>query len=348
MITPGQPKATRNVLAWLRGDLDTDALSKPSEPEEAAPRTPPEPEEEVGPTFELVAGKLDLVTGTETSDFHRATQESLHRTIKRRLEPLREVTARVGNQHPQLSTVVEEYARLIAPPTAELDVVDLWAGGNALMAQASSFSSQDKAHTLTEPLEPSHLGLLTEVAALHGGFILGFPRAAELSRRADEGRFGANTVRTISTPTSNILSALARQRRFLSERAKQLIEAPDAVFVAGAWEAAHLGYTTHATVRNALVAIGRLALWINDKGGTLAGGVVVTSAIAALGFPPETLQAVLTFIHDSGGDILSFAAPFPELRMYLGWIIDHFDTLEARSKGKKERPQSIVHNVSSV
>jgi Leucine-rich repeat (LRR) protein len=334
LIAPGQPKSTENVLAWLRGETDPASLRPESNRtlEPAAP-SPPEPDEEAGPTFHVVDGRVDLVPGPETAfDFDRAIQETLHQRLRRQVETLREATKKVGNQHPQLVTVIDEYDKLVQPPIAELDVVDLWAAGNALMAQASSFQHQDKSRTLSEPLEPSHLGLLAEVAALHGSFILGFPRAAELTSRADRSRVGPETIRTIGPPTSNVLSALSRQRRLLSDRARQLIEALDAALLTGSWDAARIGYTSYATVRNALVAIGRICIWINDKGGSLVGGVLIGSAVAAANLPADTLQLVMLFLKSNSADILSFAAPFPELRLYVEWIISHFDDLERSSK----------------
>jgi hypothetical protein len=228
----------------LRGEFDPANLKSEDDDRtlEPAPPSPPEPDEEAGPRFHLVEGQLDLVRGPETStDFDRAIQDALHQRLRRRVETLHEATAKVGNQHPQLVTVVDEYSKLIQPPIAELDIVDLWAAGNALMAQASSFQQQDKTRTLSEPLEPSHLGLLGEVAALHGGFILGFPTAAQLTSRADRSRISPETIRTIGPPTSNVLSALSRQRRLLSERARQLTEALDAAFLTGSWDAARIG-----------------------------------------------------------------------------------------------------------
>lgn len=341
LIAPGQPKATENVLAWLRGELDPSTLAKLTPTSQAV--TPPEPSEEAGPTFQIAGGQLDLVPGIESaSNFDRATQNSLHQRLKRQVEHLREATAKVGNQHPQLSTVVEEYAKLVAPELSEIDVVDLWAVGNAMMAQAASFDNQDKTRTFTEPLEPHHLALLKEVSALHGGFILGFPKAAVLTDRADKARLGPEIIRLIEAPTSNVLSSLSRQRRFLSDRARELIEALDATLLAGSWDASRIGYTSYAVARNALVAIGRAVIWINDKGGTLAGGVIVAAAIAAANLPPDTLQMVLVFLKSNAGDILSFAAPFPELRNYMQWIIDHFDSLEVGSKEAKSN-SDLLH-----
>jgi hypothetical protein len=89
-------------------------------------------------------------------------------------------------------------------------------------------------------------------------------------------------------------------------------------------------------VRNALVAIGRICVWVNDKGGSLAGSVVVGSAIAAANLPPDTLQLVMLFLKSNSSDILSFAAPFPDLRVYVEWIISHFDHMEKSSRDSKE------------
>jgi Leucine-rich repeat (LRR) protein len=192
LIAPGQPKATENVLSWLRGELNPASLeSDHGIAPEVKPVSPPEPSEEAGPTFHVADGRVDLIVGPErTTNFDLEIQQTLHERLRRRVQLLHEATTKVSNQHPQLLTVVDEYVKLVRPEIAELDIVDLWAAGNALMAQAHSFQHQDRTLTLSEPLEPSHLGVLTEVAALHGGFILGFPTAVRLSDRADQARIG--------------------------------------------------------------------------------------------------------------------------------------------------------------
>lgn len=329
LIAPGQPKATENVLAWLRGELDPAGLEAPAKSDHELPAPPTEPSEEAGPTFSVHKGQIDLVPSPESdSSYDREIQDSLHRRLRRQSALLLEATVRVGNQHPQLLAVISEYASLITPDIRALDVIDLWAAGNAVMAQAFSFQQQDSSRTLSEPLEPAHLGLLTEVAALHGSFILGFPTAVDLTRRADEARVTPEVLRTVGPATSTVLSALSRQHRLLSERARRLIDSLDAALLSGSWEVARIGYTSYATVRNALVTIGKLSIWINDKGGSLVGGALVTSAVAASNLPPETLQLTALFLTTNASDILSFAAPFPELRVYLEWIVNYFDALK--------------------
>jgi hypothetical protein len=256
LIAHGQPSATANVLAWLRGELDPATLAEQRTAPEPAASRPPEPLPEAGPTFQITAGQLDLVRGKETdSDFDRTTQQTLHKRLTRQTDLLLLETAKVGNRYPQLATTIQEYSDLIGQPFDELDVVDLWAVGNALLAQAISFQQQDRTRTITEPLEPAHLALLVEVAGLHGGFILGFPTGLELSNRADDARIGPNIARLVGAPTSNLLAALSVQRKVVSERARKLAEALDAALIASGWDAARVGYTAYATVRNALIAI---------------------------------------------------------------------------------------------
>ena len=157
MLAFGQPLATFNILAWLRGELDPSSLSlaastPPREETEAA--TPPEPSLELGPSFQLVGGRLDLVATTEpASSYDQEVQTILQRRLLQQTQLLRRENIKVGNQHPLLVKTVEEYERIASEPLDELNVVDLWAVGNSLMAQALSFEKQDSKLTITEPLE---------------------------------------------------------------------------------------------------------------------------------------------------------------------------------------------------
>jgi hypothetical protein len=202
------------------------------------------------------------------------------------------------------------------------------------MAAATSFERQDKAKTLSEPLEPEHLGLLLEVAGLHGAFILGFPQGAALSNRADLARQDLDLIEAIGQPTSSILAQLSRQHRIVTERARQLIEALDAALTPGAWKVARIGYTSYAAVRNALIAFGRIAVWANEKGG-LAGGAILAATETSI--PPETLQAMGTFLISNAPQILAFAAPFPELHTYIQWTIRFFDAERPDTLSEKRR-----------
>lgn len=332
LIAGGQPSATRNVLAWLRGEIDPATLpvsvpaSSEREEEEEDLSTPEEPALESGPTFSLRSGQLDLVPGLETDPtFDRATQKTLHNRIIRRIEPLRAETLKVGNRYPGLALSVEEYATLVSQPFDELDITDLWAVGNGLLAYAVSFEKQNQNRTLTEPLEPSHFALLLDVARLHAGFILGFPKAVELTERADHAQIAPDVFDLIDGPISNILSALSQNQRLVSERARHLAEALQAAMTVAGWRTTRVGYTGYVTVRNALIQLCKALVWSNDKGGSVVGSFAVGSVLAASGMSAETLQLVFQFLHFNASNMIAFAAPFPELRAWVGWIIDHLD-----------------------
>lgn len=332
ILIQGDTRAvTKNVLAWLRGEIDVGTLPRlPSDlfEEEKAKDSikPEEPALESGPTFSFGAGRLDLVPGPETNEaFDRATQIALHNRIIRRIGSLRAETLKVGNRHPGLALTVEEYASLISQRFEELDVTDLWAVGNGLLAHAISFEKQNENRTLTEPLEPSHFALLFDVARLHAGFILGFPKAVELTERADRAQLTPDIFDLIDGPTSNILSELSQNRKLVSDRARRLAEALQAAMTVAGWGTTRVGYTSYATVRNALIQLCKALVWTNDKGGSLAGSVVVSSAFVASGLSAETIQLVFQFLHFNASNMVAFAAPFPELRAWVGWIIDHLD-----------------------
>jgi hypothetical protein len=47
------------------------------------------------------------------------------------------------------------------------------------------------------------------------------------------------------------------------------------------------------------------------------------------------MELVLQFLRTNASDVLSFAAPFPELRAYFEWIINHFDAVDSLAKKDK-------------
>lgn len=289
-----------------------------------ATSAPSEPQLEPGPQFSLVSGKLDLVSDADKDDsYDRATQFALHNRIVRQVTILRTETLRAGNSYPGLTRTVDEYTKLVERPIDDLDVVDLWALGNALIAQAISFEKQNAARTLTSPLEPSHLASLIDVARLHGGFILGFAKGVELTRRADHAQMAPGVLGEISDRILKLLNALSQNRRLVSDRVQQFI-APiqDSLLMAG-WETARIGYTGYVVVRNALIQLGKALVWTNDKGGSVVGSVVLSSMIASSGMQQEALELSFQFLYTNASDILAFAAPFPELRAWFGWIIDY-------------------------
>ena len=86
--------------------------------------------------------------------------------------------------------------------------------------------------------------------------------------------------------------------------------------------------------------MGKTLLLANEKASSPAGGVVVAVALAASGMTPETLVLMIDFFKTNIGDILSFIAPFPELRSWINWIIDHFDGEVSDKDVKRQERQA--------
>jgi Leucine-rich repeat (LRR) protein len=330
LTSAGQPAATYNILAFLRGELDISSLTNAGEAENNSSDSeepPPPPLPEAGPSFQVIGGRIELVAGLETSEnYDHEVQASLQRRLLKQLEKLRTETAKVGNQHPSLANAVEEYADLVKQPLERLDVVDLWAVGNALLAHANSFENYSADRSLTDPLEPSHLALLIDVSRLHGGFILGFPKGIELTERSDRARLPPETIKVIHPPTSRVLTALSTDRELVSDDARRLAQVLEAALIKAGWETARVGHTAYVAVRNVLIEVGKAIIWVNDKSQGIAGAAV----IAASGINADTLAPLIRFMMVHSSDVASFAAPFPELRSWFQWIVDHLDQEKER------------------
>jgi Leucine-rich repeat (LRR) protein len=330
LIAPGQPLATLNVLAWLRDEIDMATLPQASSSSERKGH-PPEPSTEPGPSFTIVQGRLDLAPGLEQRDFDKITQHALLQRLRRQCELLQNANLKVGNQHPLLVRTIEEYGLLISKPLDEIDVVDVWSVGTSVLAQALAFERQDAHRTISEPLEPAHLALLIEVSRLHGGFILGFPAGLELTARSDAARLAPDVARVIDRPTSDILASMSKQRRLFSERARGLADALEAALLSTSWDAARVGHASYVTVRNLLIETGRMILAANSLTSTVAGGLVFSAAVQQSGLTLEATLQLSEFIKSNTAEILSFVAPFPELRVWVEWMINYFDEEEKRS-----------------
>ena len=201
-----------------------------------------------------------------------------------------------------------------------------------MLAQAFAFERQDAHRTISEPLEPLHLALLIEASRLHGGFILGFAKGRELTEQSDAARISPDTARLIEPPTFEILSSFSKQRRLLSDRARGLADALEAGLLTASWNTARVGHVSYVMLRNFLIAAGRTVLLANDRSSTLVGGLLLSAAIQTSGLTPEAAVQFFDFIRANTASILSFVEPFPELRAWVEWMINHFDEQDMETK----------------
>jgi hypothetical protein len=291
---------------------------------------PPTPATEPGPILEVGEQGLALTTPTPLGDFDRSLQSALHARLKRLCPTLVEATRRVGNTHPGLKTIVDEYADLVAQPMDALDAASLWTVGIGLLANRDAFTGLPRAGVMTEPLEPDHLALLEQVAAIHGAFILGLPQGRELTERADQSRLTPEILAAILPPSRDLLERWRDAGKIVEERTRSFFGAVRAAAIEPSWRTARVGYSAYAVTRNALIGVGKLLLVANSIGGGLIVGAALTGVDPSL---VEQTRLWIQFVLDHAQTILSFSEPFPELKTWLAAIIDEL----ARDKAFREK-----------
>ncbi len=319
------PNKTEVLLSYLREELDLSYFEGDKFNESAhGSDIPVQPQLEKGPSFRINDGKFDLnihISDEDKESLNDIVQESVRKRLIKQLAKLYDETKKFGNLYPNLLSNVKDYQEVISFEEQDIDVASLWAVGNALMAQAMAFDKQNTLKTTTEPLEPDHAALLIDVARLHGSYILGFPTGKELTERADHARIQPQIIEEIETPTKSVLAHLSQEKEIVSDRARKLAKSlEDALIVAG-WNSARVGHSSYVTVRNFLIEAGRILSIFNDKG----GGIVGIAALQAVGVNSETLLMASKFIITNSSEIFAFVSPFPELRAWISWIINHIE-----------------------
>ena len=281
---------------------------------------PPEPQPEPGPVLQVTEHGLEIISQPSEGDFDEELQKALHDRLRRLLPALTDATHRVANAHPSLDHIVSEYSDLIERPFDQLDVASLWAVGTGLLAFRSAFANQASG-TMTEPLEPGHFALLQQAAEMHGGFILGFPKGRELTERADHARLSSEIIDQIAPPARRILDELARANDFVEIRTRKFLAAVDESLIVHGWETARIGHAIYVTTRNSLIALGKYLIIANIGCAAILGKPILPS----LDLDAHTYQLIVEFLMNHAREVLSFAEPFPELRNWIGFLINHID-----------------------
>jgi hypothetical protein len=281
-----------------------------------------EPSPEPGPDFNMTEQGLSLKrTTTVEGSFDDGTQDQLHRRLRRIAPMLAEQTRRVGNAHPGLEVVTAEYADLIDRPLGDINIVALWAVGTGLLANREAFSRPHDASLMAEALEPEHLALLRQVAEIHGGFILGFAEGRELTERSDRARLSAEAMEAVVAGARSILGEIRRAGSRVESHTREFLAAIDAGLVEPGWKITRAGHVAYVVTRNALIAIGRLLTFANSSLSTIVGGVILSSIDPGL----IHTQFWIGFVLEHSKQILAFAEPFPELKIWLSAQIEAAD-----------------------
>jgi hypothetical protein len=268
---------------------------------------------------------LTLAEPTPLGEFDATLQSALQERLKRICPNLVEATRRVGNTHPGLMAVVAEYAELVSQPLAALDVTSLWAVGTGLLANRDAFSRLPHAGGMTEPLEPEHLALLQQVAEIHSAFVLGFASGRELTDRADHSRLTPEILSEILPAARGLLGRWRHATTMVQEQTRKFLSAIEQSAVGPSWQSARAGYSIYAVTRNALIGIGKLLMHAHGIVSTFLGGVALTALATTI--DPGLVQTKLwaEFFLEQSQTILSFAEPFPELKIWLASMIDELN-----------------------
>ncbi|WP_170984814.1 leucine-rich repeat domain-containing protein [Roseomonas sp. AR75] len=190
LIAPGQPEATRNVLAWLRGELDPAKVA--GLVAAYAPALPPDmPNPGAGLHLEVGASGAIVFAPPEALDAegnHVARLRSLHPELCAALDDLLAALGGAtlgGRNAPQgpLAEAATAYAAIATAPLEAMDFDRLYARGVRLRAAAAE--TEKAIERGVEPALPvKAAAALRTVLDLHGPFIRATKAGIELS--ADE------------------------------------------------------------------------------------------------------------------------------------------------------------------
>lgn len=276
---------------------------------------PPEPEAGPGPQYDLVNGKLTLVSSRPIANDLNNGQVRLFERLRRDIERLVSIAQKIDNSHPNLAFSIREYAELLDTPLEELDVTAVWAVGGSLAGFAQSFREQNRNRTLAEPLEPEVDGLLQSVIRQHGAFIMGFEEGRDLVDRADRFALDPDKLRGLAESGNPLIEELASNADLVDDYARAVHKSISDVLHDIGWMTARNGYSGFLIIQNAVRAIIKT---------TISNELVRNAVSDKLGDP--FLIAASTFLSSFSSSLLAFFVNFPEMHAYIQYtlnIIEH-------------------------
>jgi len=136
---------------------------------------------------------------------------------------------------------------------------------------------------------------------------------------------------------------LAHAENVVELRTRKIFAALDESLTVHGWDVARIGYVAYSWARNSLIEFGKVLILADKAFGTAFGGILLSSVAPDI----HTTQLIVQFMLENAQIVASFAEPFPELRNWLGFLIDHIDreTLSTEHSdalhraSRKDRPQ---------
>jgi Leucine-rich repeat (LRR) protein len=322
LIAPGQPQATINVLAWLRGELDANALPGVQADDIAVEDPPPSfPPQGAGMHIVLdeSARLVPAPPGSLDRDGnHLPRLRGLHPSLREAAGDLVESLAAGNRPHPLMLKRAEAYRARIDLPLDEINFPELFAEGVRIDNAARRVSKAVQDGRLdTPPLPLAAEEALDTILQLHPGFIAASRDGAEMIVHQTTVHLTAEDLPVLAEAAGTIAAELARRPDLAAPEVPASI-ADAAAEIAASPNPGRDAMTTIAMSRNAVIGIGQCAVTaalVVGAGGLAAvfvGGVAPVAVIGAVGLAGyksvektkhfEELRTYLTFRQEALGD----------------------------------------------
>lgn len=299
------------------------------------PSIPEPPLDGPGPRLVLTPDGFEtdpILPGAD--EFDDATQKSLHRRLKTRVERLKQAMPRVQNTHKALYDEFSDYAMFVAEDLQDIDVPSLWSVGAALsdmVGKLAELSKPGAVHGITEPLEPDVLSQLVSLTRDHAAFIMGFSEAEKLSERVAKLKLLDVGIQEFARLAHGVLVPMLRTRLLLARRAHALVDALSRALDSTDDKTVALIGAGVATATRAVIAFGRAVAPYAPYVAVFSGITGVTALTLAGDPNGEAIRAALRYLSENADALSAFATHNEQLKIWLDWLVG-----EIRAAAKEE------------
>ena len=302
---------------WEKGPAAVNAEIKRLIEEHECSKAPDRPEPLPGAQFIITPEEqLDVIPQPPAEE--EAQDPRLQKQfarLKQRATRLLENIKPIENQYPELASIIRDYNDELSPASlADVDIDALWMVGAGILAQAEAFRKTPEG-VLTPPLEQEVAGLLFEVAALHGAFILGFAAGRELADRQLQLTAGPNYRKHLAEAVRQFIEALEKlDEETKTPRAQDRFrETLDLLALKVDAEYDRILRATVPVAYNILGVVGEFLLAAYES-----KGLDRLISLGGMGL----LGGLLTLFQQQFGPIAAIAQITPEMRAYIRHLFE--------------------------
>ena len=187
LIAAGQPSATQNVLAWLRGELDPNSLEVPPEPQEGDGDSTGEEDEAIDATikqrpaafrFGQRDGQIDVLP-EPTRVFDSETAKDLHAELLEKAQGLAERLRR-ANADPRVQASVERLLSTLGTGIEDVRPGLLLSRSRSVEADRNAFNTPQA----RKELFPDAIAVMDDVLLSLRDLLAAFPMSGKSKRNS--------------------------------------------------------------------------------------------------------------------------------------------------------------------